>query len=75
MKLIYTFVNPISFLNTWKIGTNTSYFEMAICSGIKAKSFYHKVLNGEKMYTLKRTVPIASMLGLNKKEMLYFQVT
>lgn len=74
IKSIYEFTDPVDYIKYWKKTTYASYSEMAICTYISAKSFYHKVINGEKMYSMKRVIPISMMLRLGKREMEYFEI-
>lgn len=74
MKPIYTYTNPVIYLKNWKKETGTSFRIMALASGFKTKTFFHKLFRGEKMYTFKRTKGIGAMLGLKGKELKYFRI-
>lgn len=75
MRSVYEFFDPIEFMRVRKIELCLSFSEMAKGSGIKAKSFFHKVLKRTKNYSLNMVVPIGVMLGLKgKKQFRYFEI-
>lgn len=74
MKKIYYYTDPIAYLRAWKKSNGTSFSKMAQDTTIRAKSFFHKLFTGEKVYSMKRAIPIGMMLGLGTRELKYFEV-
>jgi len=75
MRSIYEFTDPIEFMRIRKEELHMSFQDMADGIDISAKSYFHKVLNRTKAYTMERVVPIAAMLNITgKRQLEYFEV-
>lgn len=75
MRCIYEFTDPIEFMVVRKRELHLSFQDMANGINIGSKSYFHKVLNRTKTYTMERVVPIAVMLNITgKKQLEYFEM-
>lgn len=75
MRSIYEFSDPIEFMHVRKREMGLSFQNMADGVGIKAKSYFHKVLHRTKKYTREQVVPIATVLNITgKRQLEYFEV-
>ena len=75
MRSIYEFVDPVRFMRVRKIEMGLTFQDMADKTGLRAKSYFHKILNRTKVYTMERVVPIGLMLGIGgKRQLEYFEL-
>lgn len=75
MRSIYEFVDPIKFMRVRKMEMHLSFQDMAERTGIKAKSFFHKLLNRSKVFTMGRVVSFGLMLNIRgKRQLEYFEI-
>jgi len=75
MRSIYEFVDPVEFMRVRKIEMGLTLQIMADKAGLKAKSFFFKILERSKVYTMERVVPIGLMLNVKgKRQLEYFEL-
>jgi len=75
MRSIYEFVDPVEFMRVRKIEMGLTLQRMADKAGLKAKSYFFKILERSKVYTMERVVPIGLMLNVKgKRQLEYFEI-
>src|SRR4030043_586391 len=75
MKSIYEFIDPVDLMVERKKELNLSFADLSNGSDIKAKSFFHKVFQRTKVYSMERVIPFASVFNIKgKKQLQYFEI-